>query len=81
MATLQPGDVINAKVERVEAYGVWLSWNEVRMLVLIPDVAAEPVGHPSERVRVGETLAVQIVLYSERDEAYRGTLIGVENPA
>jgi small subunit ribosomal protein S1 len=57
---MEIGEIIQAKVTRIEPYGVWLDAQGKRGLLLITDISHRPCHHPSEFAAVGDTLTVKV---------------------
>jgi hypothetical protein len=71
---LEIDSLVDAVVESVEAYGVYLRHGEDRILVLAPDIASATgsLYTPTE-FSVGQPLQVKILLYVT-ERTYRGLL-------
>ncbi len=72
--TFDPGNVVNARVSRVEDYGVWLESRGIRILVLIHEMGLEFVSHPEEYAKIGDLLEVEILRENAEENAYSGRL-------
>lgn len=70
---IQAGQQVDAKVCRIEAYGVYLQYREHEILVLAPDLTWAP-RMPAETVRIGDVLRVRILAYVKATGVYRGSV-------
>jgi small subunit ribosomal protein S1 len=64
---MQIGDIIQARVTRIEPYGIWLEAEGRTGLLLIPDITYRRIGHPSEAAKVGDILRVRVTLFDPYD--------------
>src|SRR4051794_2009735 len=77
------GAVFRARVERIEPYGVWLKHNNEDVIVLIPDLSWQRIGHPEELVSVGDVCDVFAMRYNYANRVVVGSLKALrpeENP-
>jgi predicted RNA-binding protein with RPS1 domain len=78
MNTSDVGKTVLARVCRVEAYGVYLEFDETKtVLVLIPDVSDEPIFNLKLKFDPGQVAAVKILKFIEERGIYKGTMKGV----
>lgn len=68
LATLQEGDVVKGVVQRLASFGAFVDIGGLDGLLHVSDMAYSRVKHPSEIVRVGDEIEVQ-VLKVDRAEA------------
>ena len=61
MEVLSPGLLIDAVVERIEAYGAWINHGGRRGLVAIPDVSWSRIRHPREALSIGQLVRVKVL--------------------
>jgi ribosomal protein S1 len=73
MSALAIGDIVEAAVTRVEAYGVYLHVGENEILVLIPDVSYERVDLTA-KYKLADSVRVRILAYVAEKNAFRGTI-------
>jgi ribosomal protein S1 len=68
------GSMIEATVTRLEPYGIWFKYQDQDGLILIPEVAWQPVQDLQTVARVGDRLKVYVLRYNYRDRAIVGSL-------
>jgi ribosomal protein S1 len=73
MTTNYVGRTVRAKVTRVEEYALYLGFEGIEIIVLVPDVSWDPT-HLKEAWRVGDETAVKIIRYVEQERIYKGTM-------
>ena len=66
--------VVDAEVERVELYGIYLRFSQGEVIVLIPDVSYERIPDLTKKVHVGDRLLVKILEYVEDRHVFKGTI-------
>ncbi|RKZ51152.1 MAG: hypothetical protein DRR16_23115 [Candidatus Parabeggiatoa sp. nov. 3] len=66
--------VLEAKVVRIEAYGVYLDYLGKEILVLIPELSWKPIQHPSEIVQLDERVRVYIIKYNYETQKIVGSI-------
>jgi predicted RNA-binding protein with RPS1 domain len=81
MSTDQVGRVVVARVERTEAYGVYLSFEGEKVIVLIPDVSDRPILDLKAEFEPGQMVAVKIVGFVEGEGLYKGTMKDISESA
>jgi predicted RNA-binding protein with RPS1 domain len=69
------GERVLARVTRVEHYGLYLRHGDAAILVLIVDVAREPVAELGARYHVGDEVEVRILRYVAEHELFKGSLL------
>jgi predicted RNA-binding protein with RPS1 domain len=74
MSTDQVGRVVVARVDRTEAYGVYLSFEEKKVIVLIPDVSDSPILDLKAMFEPGQMVVVKILGFVEEEGLYKGTI-------
>ena len=63
LATLKEGDVVNGVVKNIAEYGAFVDLGGVDGLLHVTDMSWGRLGHPSEMVKVGDTLKVMVLKY------------------
>ncbi|HVS17033.1 MAG TPA: S1 RNA-binding domain-containing protein [Planctomycetota bacterium] len=59
---LVPGQVVRGRVTRLEPYGAFVGFGAgLEGLVHVSNLSLEPVGHPSEVLRVGQSVEVKVL--------------------
>jgi small subunit ribosomal protein S1 len=71
---VEVGSVINAKVVRIEPYGVWLDFRGERALVLVPELSWKKIAHPTEIVHEGDAIDVYVSHYNYKDQVIVGSV-------
>jgi len=61
LATLKPGDEVEARVARLEPFGAFVDLGGVDGLVHVSEIRHERVGHPSEALAVGERVRARVL--------------------
>ena len=61
VASLKPGDELDGKVARLEAFGAFVDLGGVDGLVHVSEIRHERVGHPSQVLRQGEKVHVKVL--------------------
>jgi len=68
LETLSEGQVIQGVVKNITNYGVFIDIGGVDGLLHITDMTWGRVAHPSEMVRIGETIAVKVLSFDKNSE-------------
>ncbi len=68
LAGLRVGDVREGRVTRLVDFGAFVDIGGVEGLLHVSEMAHHRVGHPSERVQVGETVKVQVLEFEPSAE-------------
>ena len=68
LETLTEGQVIQGVVKNITNYGVFIDIGGVDGLLHITDMTWGRVAHPSEMVRIGETIAVKVLSFDKNNE-------------
>lgn len=68
LETLAEGQVIQGVVKNITNYGVFIDIGGVDGLLHITDMTWGRVAHPSEMVRIGETIAVKVLSFDKNNE-------------
>ncbi|ACH40252.1 ribosomal protein S1 [Citrifermentans bemidjiense Bem] len=63
LATLKEGDIVNGVVKNIAEYGAFVDLGGVDGLLHVTDMSWGRLGHPSEMVKVGDTLNVMVLKY------------------
>ncbi|GFO64519.1 30S ribosomal protein S1 [Geomonas paludis] len=63
LSTLKEGDVVNGVVKNIAEYGAFVDLGGVDGLLHVTDMSWGRLGHPSEMVKVGDTLKVMVLKY------------------
>ena len=72
---LMPGDVVQAKVEQVEVFGIFLEYVGQEILVLIPETSWIPCyGSCRQIAEVGDEFRVRIIARVEHKDQYAGSI-------
>ena len=67
LATLKEGDIVSGVVKNIAEYGAFVDLGGVDGLLHVTDMSWGRLGHPSEMVKVGDTLNVMVLKY-DRDK-------------
>lgn len=70
------GMSFSAEVTRLEHYGAYFRFQFGEILVLITDIADEPVRHPQERLQLGQRVDVRVLRYLPQYQLYKGRIRG-----
>ncbi|HEX4068812.1 MAG TPA: 30S ribosomal protein S1 [Candidatus Babeliales bacterium] len=68
LETLAEGQVIQGVVKNITNYGVFIDIGGVDGLLHITDMTWGRVAHPSEMVRIGQTIAVKVLSFDKNNE-------------
>jgi len=68
LETLSEGQVIQGVVKNITNYGVFIDIGGVDGLLHITDMTWGRVAHPSEMVRIGESIAVKVLSFDKNNE-------------
>jgi small subunit ribosomal protein S1 len=68
LETLSEGQVIQGIVKNITNYGVFIDIGGVDGLLHITDMTWGRVAHPSEMVRIGESIAVKVLSFDKNNE-------------
>lgn len=71
---------MKAQVARVEEHALYFTFEDIEIVVLIPDVSAAPI-HLKQTWHVGDETFVKIVRYVEQERIYKGTMRDVAAPS
>ena len=71
---VETGSVIKAKVVKIEPYGVCFEYQNEKTIVLIPELTWKIIKHPSEIVRLGESLNILVLRYNYKDKVIVGSM-------
>jgi ribosomal protein S1 len=75
---IAPGEIINAEVDKVESYGVFLSARGHALLVLIPEVSWNPgVRDCRNFAEPGQRFDVKVIRYVEDEDVYWASIKAV----
>ncbi len=66
---------VNAVVERIEHYGLYLREGERVILVLIVDISKERIARLEDVFGVGQSVSVNVLFYVPERGVYKGTMI------
>src|SRR5689334_12205771 len=80
---VEVGTNIQARVVRIEAYGIWLKYAEEDVLVLVPEVSWKSVSRPEELVKIGDVRELRVLRYNYKDHVIVGSFKALhpeENP-
>lgn len=68
------GNSVTATVERVEAFGVFLSHQGETILVLVTELAWQPIADPSQQFKPGDSVQVRVLNYIPEEGLYVGSI-------
>jgi len=68
LETLSEGQIIQGVVKNITNYGVFIDIGGVDGLLHITDMTWGRVAHPSEMVKIGETIAVKVLSFDKNNE-------------
>jgi ribosomal protein S1 len=68
------GKAVVARVTRVEPYGLYLTYETLSLIVLIPDVSYERIADLKATFKPGDTVPVRILSYHEDRNMFKGTI-------
>ncbi len=68
------GSTVSARITRIEEYGVYLDYLGSELIVLIADLADDPVRHPGALYSVGDVVSVRITRHIPSMHQYRGSI-------
>lgn len=68
-------DVVSAIVEQIEEYGVYLSCENERILVLIVDISLSPVRDIKKIYAIGQKVRVRILEHIHQKSIYKGSFL------
>ncbi|MFA6065554.1 MAG: 30S ribosomal protein S1 [Candidatus Babeliaceae bacterium] len=66
--SLQPGQVIQGTVKNITNYGVFIDIGGVDGLLHITDMTWGRIAHPSELLKIGETITVKVISFDKNNE-------------
>jgi small subunit ribosomal protein S1 len=65
LATLKEGDIVTGVVKNIAEYGAFVDLGGVDGLLHVTDMSWGRLGHPSEMVKVGDSLKVMVLKYDK----------------
>jgi small subunit ribosomal protein S1 len=65
MSRLSEGEVVDGVVKNVTDYGAFIDLGGIDGLLHVTDISWKRVNHPSEALKVGETIKVQVVRFNK----------------
>jgi small subunit ribosomal protein S1 len=68
LETLKEGQVIQGQVKNITNYGVFIDIGGVDGLLHITDMTWGRIAHPSELVRIGDTITVKVLSFDKENE-------------
>lgn len=68
LETIQEGQVIQGIVKNITSYGVFVDVGGIDGLLHITDMSWGRIAHPSELVKIGETITVKIISFDKKNE-------------
>lgn len=68
LGTLTPGQIIQGQVKNITNYGVFIDIGGVDGLLHITDMTWGRIAHPSELVRIGDTITVKVLSFDKDNE-------------
>lgn len=81
LANLKPGDVLEGTVKNITDYGAFIDLDGLDGLLHITDISWGRISHPSEMLKVGETINVMIIeVDHDRERVSLGLKQTTKNP-
>lgn len=81
LSTLKPGDVLEGVVKNITDYGAFIDLDGLDGLLHITDISWGRISHPSEMLKVGETINVMIIeVNHDRERVSLGLKQTTNNP-
>jgi len=68
LETIQDGQVLQGIVKNITSYGVFVDIGGIDGLLHITDMSWGRIGHPSELVRIGDTITVKVISFDKQHE-------------
>lgn len=68
LETIQEAQVIQGIVKNITSYGVFVDVGGIDGLLHITDMSWGRIGHPSELVRIGDTITVKVISFDKKHE-------------
>jgi ribosomal protein S1 len=74
---MKPGEMVEAKIEKIEKYGLYLKYDEKNIIVLGPDASTQRPLELESMFVVGDKISVKIIRFIPEADIYKGTIISV----
>ncbi len=68
LETIQEAQVIQGMVKNITSYGVFVDVGGIDGLLHITDMSWGRIGHPSELVKIGDTITVKVISFDKKNE-------------
>lgn len=68
LETIQENQIIQGVVKNITSYGVFVDVGGIDGLLHITDMSWGRIGHPSELVRIGDTITVKVISFDKQHE-------------
>lgn len=68
LETIQDGQVLQGIVKNITSYGVFVDIGGIDGLLHITDMSWGRIGHPSELVKIGDTITVKVISFDKQHE-------------
>ncbi len=68
VANLQEGQVLQGVVKNITDYGAFIDLGGVDGLLHVTDISWKRINHPSEVLKIGQTIDVQIIKFNEENQ-------------
>ena len=68
LETIQENQIIQGIVKNITSYGVFVDVGGIDGLLHITDMSWGRIGHPSELVRIGDTITVKVISFDKQHE-------------
>jgi len=68
LETIHDGQVLQGIVKNITSYGVFVDVGGIDGLLHITDMSWGRIGHPSELVKIGETITIKVISFDKKNE-------------
>lgn len=68
LETIQDGQILQGIVKNITSYGVFVDIGGIDGLLHITDMSWGRIGHPSELVKIGDTITVKVISFDKQHE-------------
>ena len=81
LATIEEGAVLEGVVKNITDYGAFIDLGKIDGLVHVTDISWSRISHPSEKLKLGETVKVKVIKYdSDKKQVSLGIKQLTEDP-